>query len=175
MKSHPDLEKLNKLLPSVREYQELASAHGIDDIFQDNGGKLLQLLLVTGLKGISSREGNDAVDETGLEYELKTVNADLVDKFSTHHHMNPVIIAKYRKVKWLFAVYSGIELRCIYAATPDKLEPYFAYWERKWTIDGGKDLNNPKFPLAFVRDVADLIYGTHPDKTGKYRLPRITD
>ena len=36
--------------------------NGINDVFQDNGGKLLQVLLITGLKDIPGREGNDAVD-----------------------------------------------------------------------------------------------------------------
>jgi hypothetical protein len=75
MKSHPDRAKLEKLFPAIREFQELASKHGIDDIFQDNGGKLLQLLLITGLEVLPGREGNDAKDSSGTEFELKTVNA----------------------------------------------------------------------------------------------------
>lgn len=43
MKSHPDRAVLERIFPSIREYQKLASKHGIGDIFQDNGGKLLQL------------------------------------------------------------------------------------------------------------------------------------
>ena len=50
MKYHPDKKILDKLFPYIRRYQKLASAHGIADIFQDNGGKLLQIALVTGLK-----------------------------------------------------------------------------------------------------------------------------
>ena len=114
MNPHPDTTELERLFPYIREYQALASKHGIGDIFQDNGGKLLQLLLITGLKGTSSREGNDARDEKGREYELKSVNALLTQSFSTHHHMNPAILAKYRKVDWVFAIYEGIELQAIY-------------------------------------------------------------
>ena len=104
MKAHPDKAKLNRLFPAMRELQELASKHGINDIFQDNGGKLLQILILTGLKALPKREGNDAVDEAGHEYELKSVNKLLTKSFSTHHHMNPTIIGKYRKVRWVFAV-----------------------------------------------------------------------
>src|SRR5947207_15935445 len=100
MKSHPDRAVLERIFPSIREYQKLASKHGIGDIFQDNGGKLLQLVLITVLTVIPGREGNDARDREGNEYELKSVNTLLTRSFSTHHHMNPVIIAKYRKVKW---------------------------------------------------------------------------
>jgi Restriction endonuclease PvuII len=56
MKQHPDKAELDRLFPYIREFQALATKHGIGDIFQDNGGKLLQLLLITGLKGIGSRE-----------------------------------------------------------------------------------------------------------------------
>ncbi len=125
---------------------------------QDNGGKLLQIALVTGLRILTSREGNDAVDESGKEYELKSVNVLLTRSFSTHHHMNPTIIAKYRKVDWVFAVYESIELKEIYLLTPERMEPFYAKWEDKWHRDGGKDINNPKIPLSYVRDNGDLIF-----------------
>jgi hypothetical protein len=101
---HPDFERLRALWPAIEQYQALAAQHGIDDIFQDNGGKILQVLLLLDLKTLGAREGNDAVDKAGQEYELKSVNIELTKGFSTHHHMNPVIIAKYRKVPWIFAV-----------------------------------------------------------------------
>lgn len=44
MKPHADAALLAQLFPAIRTYQELASKHGIDDIFQDNGGKILRLL-----------------------------------------------------------------------------------------------------------------------------------
>ena len=158
MTPHPDAKKLKKLFPSIRLYQSLAQKHGIPDIFQDNGGKLLQLLLITGLKGIGSREGNDARDEEGREYGLKSVNALLTQSFSTHHHMNPVILSKYRQVDWLFAVYEGIELQAIYLLKPVGLEAYFSKWESKWHESGGKDINNPKIPVKFVVESGELIY-----------------
>src|SRR5436309_6915468 len=128
MKPHPDRAILDEIFPHIRRYQELASKHGIGDIFQDNGGKLLQVLLILGLKVVAGREGNDAVDEQGNEYELKSVNVLLTKSFSTHHHMNPTIIAKYRKVDWFFAVYEGIELQAIYKLSPTDLESYFSKW-----------------------------------------------
>ena len=158
MKSHADLEKMEKLLPAIREYQKLASLHGIGDIFQDNGGKLLQIALVTGLTLLKSREGNDAVDEKGNEYELKSVNVLLTKSFSTHHHMNPTIIGKYRKVDWIFAVYESIELKELYLLTPALMEPYYVLWWDKWHNDGRKDINNPKIPLTYVRRVGKQLY-----------------
>lgn len=158
MPEHPDKAALERLWPAIRQYQALATQHGIHDIFQDNGGKLLQVLLITGLKVTGNREGNDARDADGNEYELKSVNTLLTQSFSTHHHMNPVILAKYRKVVWFLAVYEGIELKSIYRMTPEGLEPYFSKWEQKWHADGGKDINNPKIPVKFVKENGKLFY-----------------
>lgn len=157
MKSHPDRVLMEALLPQIRLYQELATKHGIRDIFQDNGGKLLQVLLLTGLKVIPDREGNDAVDENGREYEFKSVNVLLTKSFSTHHHLNPTIIAKYRAVDWIFAVYEGIELKAVYLMLAASLEPYFLKWETQWIETGGRDINNPKIPLKFVIEHGQLI------------------
>ncbi len=71
---------------------------------QDNGGKLLQFLLMTGLKGAGSREGNDARDEEGREYELKS---DSPSHKSCHSR-------QVSEVDWLMAIYEGIELQKIY-------------------------------------------------------------
>lgn len=159
MKSNDDLPELERVFPYIREYQKLADKHGIRDIFQDNGGKLLQVLLITGLTCMKGREGNDATDADGNEYELKSVNLSLTASFSTHHHLNPVILKKYRAVKgWYFAVYLGIELQVIYYMAPEDLEPYFTKWEQKWHADGGKDINNPKIPVKFVVDNGEVMW-----------------
>ncbi len=158
MTPHPDKKLLDRLLPSLRQYQKLASRHGIGDIFQDNGGKLLQLILITNLRVTGKREGNDARDKDGNEYELKSVNVALTKSFSTHHHMNPVIIAKYRKVDWYFAVYRGIEIQAVYFLKARQLEPFFQKWEAKWHADDGKDINNPKIPLSFVEKNGLRVY-----------------
>ena len=161
---HADAARLNKLLPVLREFQELASQHGIFDVFQDNGGKLLQGLLLLGLKAVPGREGNDAVDARGTEYELKSVNRISSrgkkrsnPSFTTHHHLNPEILAKYRKVAWIFAVYSGIELEAVYLLPPRKLEEYFHQWEDRYR-QTGRDINNPKIPIRFVETLGRLLY-----------------
>lgn len=76
MNKEEKLKKLNDLFKYIREYQQCAEEwYGINDIFQDNGGKLFQVLLITQLQNITeSREGNDARDENGNEYELKSLN-----------------------------------------------------------------------------------------------------
>lgn len=148
--THTDFQELTDLWPAVERYQLLAKRHGINDIFQDNGGKLLQVLLLLSLEVLPGREGNDAKDITGTEYELKSVNIELVKSFSTHHHMNPVIISKYRQVPWIFAIYRHITLQSIYLLTPQHLEFYFSKWEADWHARGGRDINNPKIPVSYV-------------------------
>ncbi len=168
-----DLEELERLFPYIREYQVLASRHGIGDIFQDNGGKLLQVLLITGLTCLVGREGNDAADADGNEYELKSVNLALTRSFSTHHHLNPTILKKYRDVAgWYFAVYRGIELQVIYRMAPALLEPYFTKWEEQWHSSGCKDINNPKIPIKFVAEHGTIVYQTEGGSGQVERIAR---
>jgi hypothetical protein len=157
MPVHPDWPRLEALMPAVREFQDLAREHGIDDVFQDNGGKILQMLLALNLQGIPGREGNDAVDAEGREYELKSVNIWLTASFSTNHHVNIPILNKYREVQWVFAIYEGIEMRRAYAMPAETLEPFFAAWEAKWLKDE-RDINNPKIPLTFVINEGELVF-----------------
>ena len=167
--SHTDFGKLQTLWPAVESYQTLANQHGIGDIFQDNGGKILQVLLLLDMKILPGREGNDAVDASGQEYELKSVNIDLVTGFSTHHHMNPTIIAKYRKVPWIFAMYRHIALVCVYRMEPEGMEPWYRKWEEKWPTSG--DINNPKIPVTYVMEHGRLLWGSPPDRVGRQRKP----
>lgn len=157
MAKHPDWARLERLMPAVRAFQTLATTHGIDDIFQDNGGKILQMLLALNLQGIPGREGNDAVDVEGREYELKSVNIWLTAGFSTNHHINVPIIEKYRQARWVFAIYEGIEMRRAFFMPAEKLEVYFSAWEEKWK-EKKKDINNPKVPLKFVCDFGECLF-----------------
>ena len=95
---------------------------------------------------------------------MKSVNINLTRSFSTHHHMNPEIINKYRGVDWIFAVYRDIELVSIYVPTTGEMEPYYAKWEQKWHDDGGKDINNPKIPLSYVVETGGLLWGQPPPR-----------
>lgn len=149
-----DLERLQEGLGNVQALQHLANEYDISDIFQDNGGKVLQLLILLGLKQSKGREGNDAVDDDGNEYELKTINLSLNARagITTHHHMTKEIIEKYRTVTWYIGLYEGIKLTEIWKVHPSKLEKLFAAWER-WIDDhNGQPRNNPKIPLRYVRE-----------------------
>ena len=167
-------ERMQNAFEKVQELQKLAKEYGIADIFQDNGGKVLQVLIMLGLKISPGREGNDALDDEGNEYELKTVNYALTTQISTHHHLNKEILDKYRKVKaWYFAIYEDIELWEIWKVPPSQLEELFRHWEI--VIDQvGKELNNPKIPLWFVQTGGESIY-RNPDKPAvpRAKKPRL--
>lgn len=129
-----DVERLNTAFQGIYEAQKLADEYGIKDILQDNGGKVLQLLILLGLRASPGREGNDAIDTEGNEYELKTVNRALNKNagITTHHHLNRDILTKYRAVKaWYIAIYDGVHLEEIYKVHSATLEPLFQNWERK--------------------------------------------
>lgn len=168
-----DLERLNRALASCQELQERAVKYGIPDIFQDNGGKVLQTLIVLGLKARGSREGNDAIDDAGNEYELKTVNISLGKSrgITTHHHLNLGILNKYRQVTaWYIALYEGIALQQIYRLTPEQLEPIFSIWERRLRTTDDAPINNPKIPLRFVLEYGLLVYPVRTERQSE-RLP----
>lgn len=148
-----DVERLSDAFRGIREAQQLADEYGINDILQDNGGKVLQVLILLGLRISPGREGNDAVDSEGNEYELKTINRSLNKNagVTTHHHLTKDIINKYRAVKaWYIAIYEGVELKEIYKVLPPQLEDLFQKWERKVDNDG-QPINNPKIPMAVVK------------------------
>ncbi|NJO21514.1 MAG: type II site-specific deoxyribonuclease [Spirulinaceae cyanobacterium RM2_2_10] len=148
-----DLERLNEAFQGIREAQQLADEYGINDILQDNGGKVLQVLILLGLRISPGREGNDAIDAEGNEYELKTINRSLNKNagVTTHHHLTVDIINKYRAVKaWYIAIYEGVELKEIYKLLPEQLEVLFQKWEEKLT-ERNQPLNNPKIPMHIVR------------------------
>jgi transcriptional regulator with XRE-family HTH domain len=155
-----DLERLEAAFMGLRQMQQLANEYGVNDVLQDNGGKVLQVLILLGLRISPGREGNDAIDTEGNEYELKTINRSLRKNagITTHHHLNKGIIDKYRAVKaWYIAIYEGIELKEIYKVIPEQLEELFVNWEKK--IEAVGPLNNPKIPIRYVHK-GQLVYSS---------------
>jgi len=155
-----DLVRLERALAACQDLQDLAINYGIGDIFQDNGGKVLQALIILGLKVSPGREGNDAFDDHGNEYELKTLNVSLGKNrgVTTHHHLNLTILQKYRSVQaWYVSLYEGIVLKEIYRLTPSQLEPVCVKWEAR-IISENRELNNPKIPIRLVREVGEKVY-----------------
>lgn len=152
-----EIEILEGIWDRLHDLSDLAKERGIDDIFQDNGAKVLQQLIYLHMTVLPSREGNDAVSASGTEWEMKSINLETsASGFSTNHHTNHDIIAKYRRVPWTFAIYHGITLSEIYVMTPQMLEPIYEHWEDK--LKTMTHLNNPKIPVKFVRNNGIQVY-----------------
>lgn len=156
-----EIELLERLWDSLHDLADLAKEHGIEDIFQDNGAKVLQQLIYLNMTILPGREGNDAISASGTEWEMKSINLETsASGFSTNHHTNHDIIAKYRRVPWTFAIYHGITLTEMYVMTPDMLEPIYQHWESK--LETMSHLNNPKIPVRFVRENGIQVYPIDP-------------
>lgn len=156
------IAELEELWENLHDLAELAKGYGIEDIFQDNGAKILQQLIYLNMEVLPGREGNDCVSLSGTEWEMKSINLETsASGFSTNHHTNRDIIAKYRQVPWTFAIYHGIHLSEIYVMTPQMLEPLYRHWEAK--LQMMSHLNNPKIPVNFVRENGIQVYPIDPN------------
>lgn len=151
------IQQIEQIWKNLHSLEDLAKCYGINDIFQDNGAKILQQIIYMNMQIIPGREGNDAISEKGIEWEMKSINIETsASGFSTNHHTNQTIINKYRKVPWSFAIYQGLHLLEIYVLSPQMLEPIYKHWEEKLKIM--THLNNPKISLKFVKENGIKIY-----------------
>ncbi len=151
------ITKLESIWGTLHDLSKLADEYGIEDIFQDNGAKILQQLIYLNMKALPGREGNDAKSISGTEWEMKSINIETsASGFSTNHHTTQKIIDKYRKVPWSFAIYEDIKLIEIYIMTPQMLEPMYQHWEEK--LKTKEHLNNPKIPISFVKKYGIKVY-----------------
>ena len=153
--------------------QDAATGHGIHNVFDDGGYKELMLLTLFHLRKLG-REGDDAEDDEGRRYEIKTVarmSSAGVRKTSlgvtTEHTLTQANIARYRKTfLWIVAVFDQAHPEAIYEVTPDQLEPFFAKWEAELDRQGRlrtagsavAHINNPKIPLKFIEQVGIRVW-----------------
>ena len=159
MPTHLNLRyaEIEELWPGIVKFQKLAEQYGITDIFSDNGGKVAQLAIAVGLDIIPGRQGADASDRMGNEYELKTLDLHKKGKgFTTNHHLNRGTIEKYRGRRFVFALYEGITLVEAYLVLPRDMEPLYERWEA--ALHHRDHLNNPKVPIDYVREVGTVMY-----------------
>lgn len=156
------IHNFNDMWGQLSEIEELANKeYSIGDLAQDNNLKLLQTLILFDFKNQSGREGSDAFDRYGNAWELKTCNSLLVSGFSTNHHTNIPRIEAFRKERWLFSIYEGINLVDVYAMNPKTLEPFFSKWESKILSAPNPEtahINNPKIPIKFIRQNGIKVY-----------------
>ena len=162
---------ISPLLAQGIDLQAIATERGIHNVFADNGYQELVLLTLFGLRKLR-REGNDAADEDGRQYELKTVSrisSDGIPKHSlgvtTEHTLTYANIERYRRAYlWIIAVFAQSTPELIYEITPAALEPLFQKWERQLRQQDPTDtlernhINNPKIPLLFIQQHGLLVW-----------------
>jgi hypothetical protein len=145
--------------------QAVATEHNIHNVFDDGGYKELLLLRLFNLRKLY-REGDDAEDEEGRRYEIKTVaRVSSIGEMkrtlgvTTEHTLTQANVDRYRAVfLWIIAVFNQSEPEAIYEITPAALEPFFSTWETRLAemqavADPGSapvHINNPKIPLKYV-------------------------
>lgn len=175
MPTHLNLRyaEIESIWPGVEALQQLADQYGIVDVFQDAGGKMLQLAVATGLDLVPGRMGPDAKDRMGNLYEIKTT--DLSGRkqggFTTNHHLTNDTILRYRQRRWVFAMYDRITLMEAYLVEGADLEAVFQKWEH--TLRVKTHINNPKIPVDLVREVGTVMYmkDVAPDWMEGKRMP----
>lgn len=151
MQTESEIKRLERLWKNLEELSDMAKEYGINDIFQDNGGKTLQQLVYMGLKATPGREGSDGVDDKGIEYEMKSINIETsASGFSTNHHVTHDVIERYKDRPWMFSIYEGIELKEIYILQPENMLSIYEKWENK--LQYKTHLNNPKIPIKYVKE-----------------------
>jgi hypothetical protein len=150
-------EEIEALWPGIQDYQALAEQYGIRDIFQDAGGKMLQLAIATGIDLSEERMGPDGFDRVGNIYEIKTVDVSKGNRgFSTSHHLSFDTIDRYRNRRWVFAIYDKITLMEVYRLEPEQMEPLYQQFAR--TLENVEYINNPKIPIGYVRQHGTAMY-----------------
>jgi hypothetical protein len=156
---------IDMLIGYGRALQEMATVHGIHNVFDDNGYKDLIILTLFGLTKLGC-EGDDAVDTQGRRFETKTV-ARVSSKgerktnlwVTTEHTMTVANINRYRSsFLWIVAVFDRAAPEAIWEISPAQLEPFFSIWEAKlgerneFGLPVRDHLNNPKIPLRYIAE-----------------------
>ncbi|GAX02058.1 restriction endonuclease [Secundilactobacillus silagei] len=158
-----EIEGLNKLWGALADLEKLGKQKGIDDIFQDNGAKVLQQVIISDLSFLPGREGNDAIDKNNVEWEFKSLNTETTASgFSTDHHATHELLQRFNSVPWLFSFYAGIHLQEMYVLSPGGLSKWTEHQrnhlDERIREGKGKSLNNPKIPIKYVKKHGTKIF-----------------
>jgi hypothetical protein len=164
------------------QLQAEATRHGIHNVFDDGGYKELMILRLFNLRKLD-RTGDDAADEAGRTYEIKTVaRIDARGRrksslsVTTEHTLTVENLARYRRVHlWIVAVFNQAHPEAIYEISPSLLERYFTEWEARLVrqealrAEEGAPihLNNPKIPFTFIERHGTRVW---PDGPAQLRL-----
>jgi hypothetical protein len=158
--------------------QAEATKHNIHNVFDDGGYKELLILTLFNLKKLG-RTGDDAADESGRKFEIKTVariNAKGQRKtglqITTEHTLTLDNLQRLRSVPlWIVGVFKQEQPEAIYEISPAAFEArYFKKWEAKLRrqeavqVDGSAPvhMNNPKVPLSFIEKHGTRVWPEGP-------------
>jgi hypothetical protein len=159
-----------KLTGAVQHLTELAgpleveaNAKNIFNVFDDGGYRTLLLLTMFNLtKPNKGRLGDDAIDQHGNRYELKTINLIRTNGevrtsypgVTTEHTLRQQNVDRYRACDaWIIGVFIGNRPLDVWVVPSAALEPYYCEWERQIAAAPNHELNNPKIPIGFVAKV----------------------
>jgi Restriction endonuclease PvuII len=133
------LGDVSRLVALAHPLEEEANRFNIFNVFDDGGYRTLLLLEMLSMKKAGDgRLGDDACDDQGRTYELKTVNlvstrGERKDEYpgvTTEHTLTRDNIARYRKTHaWVVGVFMGNRPLDVYVIPTKALEPYFKKWE----------------------------------------------
>ena len=95
-----------------------------------------QMIRMLGLKAREGRMGHDAEDDQGRKFELKSTTKS---GFGTARDVSVSMIAKWRKLHWVFAkgtnYEDGFEIESMYLCTADMMKERFDVMEKKFEPD----------------------------------------
>lgn len=171
--------KANTDITDILELAAALQVHGtkneIVSVFDDGGYRELLMGQLFSLQLHKGRHGDDATDDEGHNYELKTVN--LVDTsgklrknpgVTTCHHVNHEIIRRYRGLHaWIVGIFFVNEPVEIYELDPQFVEAVLNIWENRLKDEGISHINNPKIKFDDVRKHGILHY-RNEELTAKY-------
>lgn len=146
------LQRLHTAFASLQDLQQLAAQYGIADVFLTNGGKLLQVLMLLGLRLAPEYGGHTALDGAGNRYEVRVIShpGGRLMSLPAAERVDQARLDAYRAVAaWYVAIYIGANLSELYQVEPTLLAPLM----EKWTQDVARRgvVKNPMIPLKLIR------------------------
>lgn len=157
---------ITELLKLAAKLQYHGTQRHIVSVFDDGGFREMLLAQLFDLELHLGRHGDDATDDEGHNYELKTVN--LVDTsgnlrvnpgVTTCHHVNREIIRRYRNLHaWIVGIFFINDPVEIYEVHPEHIEAYLDAWEKRLDTENISHINNPKVRLVDIRKNGILHY-----------------
>jgi hypothetical protein len=153
------------LVSLVAPLEVEANKVGIFNVFDEGGYKTLLLCTMFGLRVIQGR-GDDAIDDLGHTFELKTINIKCrnglvksrLPDVSVSVRVCSALIERYRKTtSWVIGVFFGHTPVEVWQVPSVALEPLYKHWltlvDKK-----GSDVNNPKVPFNMIRKKGTRVY-----------------